>query len=250
MIEGARGDCNSLGLNVTRDGEAWDEGIGRLSTSGARFRRARPVLAVTGSALLVRRAAFEALGGWDELYGWYYEDVDLCLRARAAGWERRRGPGRDRAPRPLGDGAARLGAQALPHVPQPSPPRRRPLAARPAARRRPAPPPERVLAPGRARRGGESARGALAGPGLARLPAPAARGARPAAPTRPAAGLGRAPAPGRARSRARAHEPDPRRRRLPAPLREHAPELRPRHPHLAVRLEPGPGRPRGAACSR
>lgn len=86
MLEGGGDRLHSLGLNVTRDGEAWDEGIGRLVEEWGPLPRARPVLAVTGSALLVRRAVFEELGGWDELYDWYYEDVDLCLRARAAGW--------------------------------------------------------------------------------------------------------------------------------------------------------------------
>jgi N-acetylglucosaminyl-diphospho-decaprenol L-rhamnosyltransferase len=78
---------NSLGLSVTRDGEAWDEGIGRPLDEASEPGGPRPVLAVTGSALLVRREAFAALGGWEEIYGWYYEDVDLCLRARAAGWD-------------------------------------------------------------------------------------------------------------------------------------------------------------------
>ena len=85
MIEG-EGRLNSLGLNVSRTGEAWDEGMGRRLEEWGPLPGARPVLAVTGSALLVRRAAFDPLGGWEELYGWYYEDIDLCLRARAAGW--------------------------------------------------------------------------------------------------------------------------------------------------------------------
>jgi GT2 family glycosyltransferase len=86
MLEGMEEKLNSLGLNVTRTGEAWDEGIGRRPEEWGPLPTARSVLAVTGSALLVRREVFDLLGGWEELYGWYYEDVDLCLRARAAGW--------------------------------------------------------------------------------------------------------------------------------------------------------------------
>lgn len=44
------------------------------------------VTAVTGCAMLVRRATWEELGGFDESYFAYFEDADLCLRARAAGW--------------------------------------------------------------------------------------------------------------------------------------------------------------------
>jgi N-acetylglucosaminyl-diphospho-decaprenol L-rhamnosyltransferase len=41
---------------------------------------------VTGGCLLVRRDCFEQLGGLDESYFLYYEDVDFCQRARQAGW--------------------------------------------------------------------------------------------------------------------------------------------------------------------
>jgi GT2 family glycosyltransferase len=48
----------------------------------------RPVQAVTGSFLMISRALFEELGGFctDYVHA-YYEDADLCLRARQAGAE-------------------------------------------------------------------------------------------------------------------------------------------------------------------
>src|SRR5262245_54691278 len=49
-------------------------------------RRRRAVEWVTGCCLLVRRECWEQLGGFDEDYFLYYEDVDLCQRARSAGW--------------------------------------------------------------------------------------------------------------------------------------------------------------------
>ena len=41
---------------------------------------------VTGCCMLVRRACLEDLGGLDEQFFLYYEDVDLCVRARSRGW--------------------------------------------------------------------------------------------------------------------------------------------------------------------
>lgn len=41
---------------------------------------------VSGSCMLVRRSAFEDLGGFDERYFMFAEDLDLCWRAHRAGW--------------------------------------------------------------------------------------------------------------------------------------------------------------------
>jgi N-acetylglucosaminyl-diphospho-decaprenol L-rhamnosyltransferase len=42
---------------------------------------------VSGSCFLARRAAWDALGGFDEGYFMYAEDTDLCWRAHEAGWK-------------------------------------------------------------------------------------------------------------------------------------------------------------------
>lgn len=42
---------------------------------------------VTGAFVLVRRSAFNALGGFDERFPLYFEDVDLCVRAWRGGWK-------------------------------------------------------------------------------------------------------------------------------------------------------------------
>lgn len=46
----------------------------------------RPVGWLSGSCLLVRRAAFDEIGGFDERYFMYMEDVDLGDRLQKAGW--------------------------------------------------------------------------------------------------------------------------------------------------------------------
>jgi GT2 family glycosyltransferase len=45
-----------------------------------------PVCWVTGCCMLLRRECVEHVDGFDEDFFLYYEDVDFCHRARAAGW--------------------------------------------------------------------------------------------------------------------------------------------------------------------
>ena len=53
--------------------------LGRHPGAGA------PVEWVNGACMVLPRAAWEAMGGFDEGYFMYCEDVDLCLRLRLAG---------------------------------------------------------------------------------------------------------------------------------------------------------------------
>ena len=48
--------------------------------------RPRDVDWVSGAAVWLRRSALDGVGGWDERYFMYVEDVDLCWRLRRAGW--------------------------------------------------------------------------------------------------------------------------------------------------------------------
>src|SRR5204863_8719269 len=57
----------------------------KLAADAPEVSRARELQAVTAAGSLVSRAAFEALGGFDEGFADGYEDVDFCLRARRAG---------------------------------------------------------------------------------------------------------------------------------------------------------------------
>ena len=57
--------------------------------SGYMFRLAtvQDFSAVTAACLLVRTAVWDAVGGMDEAFTVAYNDVDFCLRVRAAGWK-------------------------------------------------------------------------------------------------------------------------------------------------------------------
>jgi len=68
-------------------------GVGRRLGSGplAAYRapdvERGPVDAVNGAFMLIRRAALDQVGLFDERYWMYMEDLDLCYRFKQAGWE-------------------------------------------------------------------------------------------------------------------------------------------------------------------
>jgi GT2 family glycosyltransferase len=67
------------GAVLWRNGSVWHVGRG-LPGATARYRYLRRVDYSSGSSLLVRRATWETVGGFDRTYfPGYYEDVDLCL---------------------------------------------------------------------------------------------------------------------------------------------------------------------------
>jgi GT2 family glycosyltransferase len=74
----------SAGQALTADGRAYEIGAGE--PVAARHRGRREVFGVCGAACLLRRELFVELGGYDESYFSFYEDVDLNVRARIAGW--------------------------------------------------------------------------------------------------------------------------------------------------------------------
>ena len=60
--------------------------LGHKEKDGPRWRESRDVDYVAGCALLARREVLEKVGLFDARYFAYMEDVDLCLRAKRAGF--------------------------------------------------------------------------------------------------------------------------------------------------------------------
>ena len=77
------GVYDGVGDVLHASGMAYRAGYGRRL---ARTPSLGEPFSACAAAMLVRRAAFEEVGGFDARYFCYFEDVDLCFRLRLAGW--------------------------------------------------------------------------------------------------------------------------------------------------------------------
>jgi GT2 family glycosyltransferase len=89
QLEGAAEDVESAplysaGQALKKDGRAYEQAAG--GAQEPRWLARREIFGVCGAACLFRRELFTELGGYDERYFTFYEDVDLNVRARIAGW--------------------------------------------------------------------------------------------------------------------------------------------------------------------
>lgn len=74
----------SAGQALTTAASAYE--IGKGEPDGPAYSQPHEVFGVCGAICLLRRELFADLGGYDERYFAFYEDVDLNARARLAGW--------------------------------------------------------------------------------------------------------------------------------------------------------------------
>jgi len=73
--------AQALGLNKLPWLRAWSQHMGEWDHA-----HDREVDQVIGAFFLIRRSLFESLGGFDERFFVYFEEVDISYRARQAGW--------------------------------------------------------------------------------------------------------------------------------------------------------------------
>lgn len=78
------GTIDDAGDFLRRDGVALQRG--KRKPDGPVFDEPREVWGACAGAAVYRRTAFDAVGGFDERFFMYLEDVDLAMRLRMAGW--------------------------------------------------------------------------------------------------------------------------------------------------------------------
>lgn len=62
-------------------------GSGEVIEDPESYAQSREVDWVTGAAMLVRKEAFDSIGGFDERFFLYSEETDWCARAKTGGWK-------------------------------------------------------------------------------------------------------------------------------------------------------------------
>jgi len=74
----------SAGGMLTRTWDAVHRGANERN--GGRFAHPQDVDWISGCCIMIRRQVFEEIGLIDERFFYYWEETELCIRARRAGW--------------------------------------------------------------------------------------------------------------------------------------------------------------------
>jgi GT2 family glycosyltransferase len=80
-----RDTLHTAGDLMGRDGIARNRGV--WETDQGQFDRSAQIFSACGGAAAYRREVWQALGGYDEEFWMYLEDVDFGFRSRLAGWD-------------------------------------------------------------------------------------------------------------------------------------------------------------------
>lgn len=80
-----RSFLNSMGNSLYPDGRSCDNFVGYLDVG--QFDKTAQVFSACFGAAMLRRSALEQIGFLDEIYHFYYEDVDWSFRARLCGYD-------------------------------------------------------------------------------------------------------------------------------------------------------------------
>ncbi len=94
---GERDPDNHRGFPTPWNALCHFSGLGKLFPGSARFNgyfqsyadftQTHTVPVIAGSFMMMPRSVYDELGGWDEAYFFYGEDIDFCYRINEAGYE-------------------------------------------------------------------------------------------------------------------------------------------------------------------
>lgn len=94
---GERDPDNHRGFPTPWNAVCHFSGLGRLFPASPRFNgyfqsyadfeQTHAVPVIAGSFMMMPREVYDELGGWDEAYFFYGEDIDMCYRIHEAGYE-------------------------------------------------------------------------------------------------------------------------------------------------------------------
>jgi len=76
---------NSCGIKINKSFYSMDRGF--ESFDEGQYNRVEEVFGLSGSSFMVDRKMLDEVGGFDESFFTYYEDIDLFWRSRLAGWK-------------------------------------------------------------------------------------------------------------------------------------------------------------------